>query len=167
MEVVPVTSRGQAGPPIQPSQGQVQGAGWQRARGRPLGRQAASPALGRLRMSRFLRGLKTDIHFIRSHTLQPGWYKHLKVLLLLGFLLAYLGLFGLRRTAIFVAAFLLLSLAVHLVYRTMTKTWTRSWLDFVVVQEGGAPVPRRIGLFYYSVVALNAASSVALSMLIK
>jgi hypothetical protein len=117
-------------------------------------------------MSKLLQGIKSDLRFVRSHTLQPEWFKVLKVFLLLGFILAYASVFGLRRTAIFLAVFLLLSLAVHLVYRTMTRAWTRSWLDFVVVRQDGAPIPRRIGAFYYAAILLNATVSILLSQIL-
>ena len=34
-------------------------------------------------MSRLLEEIKTDLTFIRGHTLQPGWFKVLKVFILL------------------------------------------------------------------------------------
>src|SRR4030042_6007464 len=110
-------------------------------------------------MSRLLEGLKIDLKFIGSHSLQPRWYKLLKVLLLVGFLVGFGLLFGLRRTIIFLATFLLLSSLVHFLYRAKTNTWRRSWLDFVVVEENGEPRPVRIGAYYYAAVVLNAVLS--------
>lgn len=77
-------------------------------------------------MAGLLHGIGDDLRFIRSHSLQPRWYKALKVLILLGFLLGYWSLFGLKRTAVFLAAFLLLSLGLHLLYRSGTHGWKRS-----------------------------------------
>jgi hypothetical protein len=119
------------------------------------------------KMSKLLEGIKGDIRFVRSQTLQPEWFKVLKVFLLVGFLLVYWSMFGLRRSAVFLAVFLLLSLAVHILYRKMTRAWTRSWLDFVVVHQGDIPVPRRIGAFYYTAVVVNASISIVISQLLR
>ncbi len=114
-------------------------------------------------MSNLLDEIKVDVNFIKSHTLQPKWYKALKVVLLVGFLVGYGHLFGLDRTAAFLVCFLLLSLVVHLIYRAQTQRFQRSWLDFVVAEENGKPVARSIGRFYYAAVALNAILSVSIS----
>jgi hypothetical protein len=118
-------------------------------------------------MARLLQGIGDDLRFIRSHSLQPKWYKALKVFILLGFLLGYWTFFGLKRTAAFLAAFLLLSLALHLLYRSGTHGWKRSWLDFVVAEQDGMIRPQRIGIFYYSAIVLNAALSVVASQLLS
>ena len=96
-------------------------------------------------MSNWLDEIKVDLVLIRSHTLQPKWYKALKVVLLVGFLVGYGCLFGLARTAAFLVSFLLLSLVVHLTYRVKTQRWQRSWLDFVVAEEHGKLVAQSIG----------------------
>jgi hypothetical protein len=114
-------------------------------------------------MPRLLDEIRQDASFIRSHALQPAWYKVLKVFILMGFLVGYYCLFGLARTAVFVGLFFSLSLLVHLVYRVKTDRWKRSWLDFQVVEEGGQARPTRIGKFYYAAVVLNATVSVVLS----
>jgi len=107
--------------------------------------------------------MKTDLDFMRAHTLQPGWYKVLKVFILLGALAGYWLTFGWRKTVVFFAAFAALSLAVHFVYRARTHKWTTSWLDFVVVEEDGMRKTQRIGKFYYGAVILNAVLSFLLS----
>jgi hypothetical protein len=56
---------------------------------------------------------------------------------------------------IFLAVFLLLSLAVHLLYRTMTDKFTRSWLEFKVFVEQGKPKPVSIGVVYYLLIIIN------------
>ena len=117
-------------------------------------------------MSNLLDEIKVDVNFVRSHTLQPKWYKALKVVLLVGFLAGYGHLFGLARMAAFLVCFLVLSLVVHLVYRAKTQRFQRSWLDFVVAEENGKPVARSIGKFYYTAVALNAMLSVIISQLL-
>lgn len=86
-------------------------------------------------MSNLLDEIRVDVNFVRSHTLQPKWYKALKVVLLVGFLAGYGRLFSLARTAVFLASFLLLSLAVHLTYRAQTQRFQRSWLDFVAASS--------------------------------
>jgi hypothetical protein len=120
----------------------------------------------RPQMSNLLDEIKVDINFVRSHTLQPKWYKALKVVLLVGFVVGYGHLFGFARTAVFLGSFLLLSLAVHLTYRAKTQRFQRSWLDFVVAEENGRPVARSIGKFYYAAIALNATLSVIVSQLL-
>ena len=117
-------------------------------------------------MARLLQGIGEDLRFVRSHSLQPPWYKTLKVFILLGFLLGYGSLFGLKRTAVFLTAFLLLSLGLHLLYRTGTHGWKRSWLDFVVAEQDGEIKPQRIGIFYYLAIILNAVLSIAASQLL-
>jgi len=116
----------------------------------------------RPRMSNLLNEIKVDLAFVRSHTLQPKWYKPLKVVILVGFLAGYGYLFGLARMAAFLVNFLLLSLVVHLIYRAKTQRWQHSWLDFVVAEEHGKPVAQRIGRFYAAVV-LNAALAVVIN----
>jgi Ca2+-dependent lipid-binding protein len=113
-------------------------------------------------MSKLLDELKYDLDFIGSHTLQPGWYKILKVFILLGVIAAYWILFGFIRTIVFLSIFLFLSLAVHFLYRIKTKKYTQSWLDFVVV-EGKT---RRIGRYYYAMIIINMILAVLISQLI-
>ena len=118
-------------------------------------------------MNKLLEEIKTDVNFIRSHSLQPTWYKFLKVFILVGFLAGYWYLFGPVRTAVFLAVFLFLSLLLHLLYRVKTNKWKRSWLDFVVVEEGNEIRPKGIGLFYYSAIIFNAIVSLVISQLIS
>lgn len=118
-------------------------------------------------MTRLLEEIKVDVSFVRSHTLQPKWYKALKVVLLVGFLVGYGCLFGLARMAAFLVSFLLLSLVVHLIYRARTQRFQRSWLDFVVAEENGKPAAKSIGAYYYAAVVLNAVLSVIASQLLS
>jgi hypothetical protein len=90
----------------------------------------------------------------------------LKILVLAAALGAYVVLFGWARTAVLAGAFLLLSLAVHLVYRARTERFTRAWLDFRIEEVDGTVTPVGIGCVYYSAVAINAAVSVAVSQLV-
>jgi hypothetical protein len=114
-------------------------------------------------MARLLDELKIDLEFVGSHTVQPKWYKILKVLLVAGVLVGYGLLFGPTKTIAFAGVFFFLSLVVHMVYRVKTDTWKRSWMDFVVVEEEGGPRPVRIGAYYYSAVVLNALIAVIVS----
>jgi hypothetical protein len=114
-------------------------------------------------MTHLLEEIKLDVSFVKSHSLQPKWYKALKVVILVGFLVGYGYLFGLARTAVFCASFLSLSFLVHLIYRAKTQRWQRSWLDFVVAEENGKIVAKSIGRYYYAAVVLNAILSVVIS----
>ena len=114
-------------------------------------------------MTKLLREVKHDVRFVKSHTLQPRWYKVLKVFILLAFLVGYYALFGILKTLVFVAVFILLSFVVHMIYRVKTERWTTSWLDFVVIEENGERRPERIGKFYYSAVVLNALLALVIS----
>jgi hypothetical protein len=116
-------------------------------------------------MSKLLREIKDDLGFIKSHTLQPSWYKVLKVFILAGFLAGHYFLFGFRKTAIFLAVFLFLMLLVHLVYRVKTDKFRKSWLDFIVVESNQGVRAESIGKFYYAAVILSALCSVAIGQL--
>jgi len=117
-------------------------------------------------MARLLKEIKHDISFIRSHALQPRWYKLLKILILTGYLVGYGFLFGLAKTAVFLSVFISLSVAVHMLYRGKTARFTRSWLDFVVADESRGISPRHIGPHYYLMIAANAIIAVAISQVV-
>ncbi len=107
-------------------------------------------------MGNLIDEIKHDLRFLRSHTLQPRWWKILKIPLLLGSVAGDYLLFGLTATLVFYAVFLSLMFGVHLVYRSKTKKYTTSWLGFTVPQEGQRPEPKRIGIVCYTFIALNA-----------
>jgi hypothetical protein len=117
-------------------------------------------------MTKLLDELKYDLNFLKSHSLQPKWFKLLKVFILLGFLLGYYFLFGLIKTILFFAIFIFLSTLVHLTYRIKTNKWRQSWLDFVVVEENYEIKTKRIGKFYYSAVIINTILSVVISQVL-
>lgn len=117
-------------------------------------------------MAKLLDEIKYDMSFIKSHTLQPQWFKVAKIFILLGFLVGYTCLFGWMKTVLFFAAFIFLSLIVHLVYRIKTNRWKQSWLDFVVFEENGEMRTKRIGKFYYSAVAFNIVLSLVISQVL-
>jgi len=103
-------------------------------------------------MRKLLSELKYDLNFLRSHILQPQWFKIFKVFLVLGFLWGYDYLFGGRKTIIFALVFFGLMLGVHFLYRFKTKRYSESWLDFIVYEEDGERKFKRIGAFYYGMV---------------
>ena len=117
-------------------------------------------------MARVLDELKCDLNFIKTHTLQPKWYKVLKSVALVGFLAGYLILFGGLNTVVFLTVFLSLSLLVHVVYRRKTDRYVKSWLDFKVVEENGILRAKSIGKYYYSAVSLNAVISLRISRIL-
>jgi len=114
-------------------------------------------------MNKIFSEIKYDLEFLQGHTLQPRWYKILKVFLVLGFLGAYTWLFGGAKTLLFSGVFFGLSLVVHFLYRVKTGKYTRSWLDFRVREENGKFTYQRIGIFYYLMVASNMVIAVLLS----
>jgi hypothetical protein len=117
-------------------------------------------------MRSLIRELIYDLRFVSGHRLQPGWYKALKVVILLAAVGAYLILFGPVRTAVFVGVFLLLCLALHFAYRAGTDRFTRTWLDFRVEERDGTMTPVSIGKVYYSAIAVFALVAVAVSQLV-
>jgi len=113
-------------------------------------------------MTRLLSEIKDDFNFIKTHSVQPKWYKFGKIFILAAFLTGYCHLFGLLKTVAFCVLFIILSFLVHLLYRVKTQKFTRSWLDFGVVNGK----PRRIGLLYYSLVVLNVVIAFTISQLL-
>lgn len=116
-------------------------------------------------MTKILREIKDDLSFIRSHSLQPQWYKVLKVFIIVGFLAGYDYFFGFMKTAVFFAIFLVLSLLVHLTYRAKTNKWKQSWLDFAVVESDDGIRAKSIGKFYYSIIVLNTLFAIMISQI--
>ncbi len=117
-------------------------------------------------MSKLINEIKDDLSFIKSHTLQPQWYKVFKVFMILGFLAGYFYLFGILKTILFFVVFIFLSLTVHLIYRVNTNKWTRSWLDFVVTEGNGEIKAERIGKFYYMAIVVNILISLVISQVL-
>jgi hypothetical protein len=52
-----------------------------------------------------------------------------------------------------------------MIYRIKSDTWTRSWLDFVVVEENGEIKAKSIGIFYYAAIIINIFISFLVSQL--
>jgi uncharacterized membrane protein YfcA len=110
--------------------------------------------------------IKYDLSYLRSHTLQPKWFKILKIFILLGVLVGYSFLFGLIATFLFFVTFFSLMLIVHFTYRTKTNKYTTSWLDFVVIKDGKEVKTKRIGKYYYSTVIVSAIISLIVSQVL-
>jgi hypothetical protein len=117
-------------------------------------------------MSKILDEIKYDLNFLRSHTLQPKWYKILKVFILIGFLAGYYFLFGLAATIVFLVTFFCLMLVVHFIYRIKTNRFTKNWLDFVVVNADGEQKQKRIGKYYYPAIVVNLIIALLVSLLV-
>ena len=117
-------------------------------------------------MQNSLEEIKNDASFIKSHSLQPQWYKILKVFLLLGLVVGYYLIFGGIRTLVFFGCFFGLSLVVHMVYRIKTNKFTLSWLDFRVSYNNGQLEYQRIGINYYLAVVINGIVSFVISQLL-
>ena len=110
--------------------------------------------------------IKVDVNFVKSHTLQPKWYKVLKVFILIGFLVGYSILFGLPATLIFLVILFTLAALIHMVYRVKTRKWTHTWLDFVIVEEDNQITMKRIGKFYYSAILVSVIISIIVSQVL-
>ena len=117
-------------------------------------------------MAKLIDELKYDLSYLKSHTLQPKWFKILKVFILLGLLIGYYSLFGMIATILFFVIFIFLSIVVHLTYRIKTNKFTKSWLDFVIIEENKELKTKRIGKFYYSAVVFNALLSFIISQVL-
>lgn len=117
-------------------------------------------------MPNLFQEIKTDLNFIRSHTLQPQWFKVFKIFILVGFLVGYYFLFGLKKTVIFYAGFVFLMLLVHLLYRNQTNKFQKSWLDFIVEETPESAKGKSIGKFYYAAIILNILISIIISQLL-
>jgi hypothetical protein len=118
------------------------------------------------RLAKLFHEIRYDVDFVKSHTLQPKWYKILKVFILVGFLAGYSFWFGLTKTLLFLASFLILGTLIHLTYRSKTRKWTQTWLDFVVVQEHNTIKMKRIGRYYYSAILVSAIVSLVVSQVV-
>ena len=110
--------------------------------------------------------IKYDLSYLKSHRLQPKWFKILKIFILLGILVGYYFLFGVTTTILFFVTFFVLMLIVHFTYRSKTNKYTTSWLDFVVIDEDQELKTKRIGKYYYSVIIVNAIVALIVSQVL-
>jgi len=98
--------------------------------------------------------IKKDINFIKKHTLQPAWWKITKIFVLLGSLIIIFYIFGILKTIIWFSIILILGVTIHFIYRIKTHTYTKSWLDFKVIEKEGKLTYGRIGFLYYTLVVI-------------
>lgn len=107
-----------------------------------------------------------DIKFIKGHTLQPVWFKILKIFILIAVIGGYVYFGGWVKAAIFLLVFFLLAMILHFTYRIKTKKFTQSWLDFKVREENNKLIYQRIGIFYYSAIILFALIAYIISQIL-
>ena len=117
-------------------------------------------------MTNLLDEIKYDLSFLKSHTLQPKWFKILKVFILIGFSAGYYSLFGLTSTILFLVTFMFLMLVVHFTYRRKTNKFTANWLDFIVIEDSGELEKKRIGKYYYPAIIVNVIISFIVSQVL-
>ncbi|MBT3316115.1 MAG: hypothetical protein HN390_16035 [Anaerolineae bacterium] len=117
-------------------------------------------------MPKWIDEIKYDLNFLKSHTLQPQWFKIVKVFILLFLLAGYYFPFGLLNTILFFVTFIFLMSIIHFTYRSKTKKYTKNWLDFVVNKNDENLEPKRIGKYYYPVIIVNAVISFIISQLL-
>lgn len=117
-------------------------------------------------MSDLLNEIKHDLNFLKSHTLQPKWFKILKVFILIGVSVGYYFLFGLPATILFLITFISLMLIVHLTYRIKTNNFTTNWLDLIVIEDSEEQKKKRIGKYYYPAIIVNAIISFIVSQVL-
>jgi hypothetical protein len=98
--------------------------------------------------------INKDIEFLKKHTLQPTWWKKVKVFLLIASLIVIYSIFGFIKAIIWISLIMVCAAILHFTYRIKTDTYTKSWMDFKVKEIDGKQTYERIGLFYYSLVML-------------
>lgn len=117
-------------------------------------------------MRNWIEEILIDLDFVKRHTLQPAWFKIVKIFILLGFLSAYILSFDWQHGLVFILVFFSLSTFLHFIYRRKTKRWQQSWLDFEVYEENGERKYKRIGKFYYGAILINALLAILISQII-
>jgi hypothetical protein len=108
--------------------------------------------------------IKKDVFFIKGHTLQPKWFKFIKIIFLITIFVISIFIFGVIKAVIWFLSFLFLGFLIHMLYRIKTNTFTRSWMDFHVTKSEKGLEYKRIGILYYSLVFL--AFSIPLALII-
>jgi len=98
--------------------------------------------------------IKKDINFLKTHTLQPAWWKITKIFILLGSLMIIFIIFGILKTIIWFSVVIILSVIIHFIYRIKTHAYTKSWMDFKVIEKEGKLTYGRIGFLYYALVVI-------------
>jgi hypothetical protein len=101
-----------------------------------------------------LKEIKYDIKFVKNHTLQPRWWKIIKIFILCGMIVAVCLIFGIIKAIIWFSTVIILSSIVHIIYRSKTNAFTKTWMDFKIKEVDGKQVHGRIGWLYYSLVVV-------------
>jgi hypothetical protein len=114
-----------------------------------------------------LEEINNDLKFIKNHTLQPRWWKIVKVFLLCGLIVTSYFLFGIIKTVIWLSTIVILSSIVHIIYRIKTNAFTKTWMDFKVKESNGKLVYERIGWLYYSLVIVIFTSATLIIIFMK
>lgn len=118
-------------------------------------------------MRKLLDEIRFDLGYLKTHTLQPQWFKVLKIFILLGVFIGYYCWFGMKATILFFISFIFFGLVLHLTYRIKTNRFTTSWLDFIVTTENNELRTERIGKYYYSAVILITILSILISQVLS
>jgi hypothetical protein len=63
-------------------------------------------------------------------------------------------IFGILKTIIWFSIVLILGAIIHFIYRIKTHTYTKSWMDFKVIEKEGKLTYGRISFFYYTLVVI-------------
>ena len=114
-----------------------------------------------------IKEINYDKKFIKNHTLQPRWWKIVKIFLLCGMIVAVYFIFGTLKTFIWLSTVIILSLIVHIIYRIKTNAFTKTWMDFKVKELNGKLVYGRIGWLYYSLVIVIFTSATLIIIFMK
>jgi hypothetical protein len=101
-----------------------------------------------------IKEIKEEVNFIKKHTLQPAWWKITKIFILLGSLIIIFYIFGLLKTIIWFSIVIILGVIIHFIYRIKTHIYTKSWMDFKVIEKEGKLTYGRIGFLYYTLVII-------------
>ena len=99
-----------------------------------------------------IKEIKNDISFLKKHTLQPVWWKITKIFVLSGSLIIIYFIFGILKTIIWFSIVLIFAVIIHFIYTIKTNSYTKSWMDFKVIEKEGKLTYGRIGYFYYTLV---------------
>ncbi|MBN1776798.1 MAG: hypothetical protein JW811_01635 [Clostridiales bacterium] len=110
--------------------------------------------------------IRTDASFLKTHTTQPKWWKISKIFVLLGALIAVGFIFNVWKAAVWLGVIVVLTTAMHFMYRIKTHVYTKTWMDFKVWEVDGKLIYGRIGFMYYPLVAAIFVIATAIILLI-
>jgi hypothetical protein len=63
-------------------------------------------------------------------------------------------IFGILKTIIWFSIVLILGVIIHFIHRIKTHTYTKSWMDFKVIEKEGKLTYGRISFLYYTLVVI-------------